>query len=74
MLRPMIPLTRGVAVLDIHTQLACLETDAPSCRDAAIGTAVHSLSVTQSLQRGWTVRFGVLVQAHCGGKLRQSKQ
>ena len=35
MLRPMIPLTCGVAILDDHTRLTCLETSAPS--NAALG-------------------------------------
>jgi hypothetical protein len=38
----MIPLTLGVAILDGHTRLACLETNAP--RNAAIGTASVDLA------------------------------
>jgi hypothetical protein len=40
MLRPMIPLAIGIAILDEHTRLARLETNASSCHAAAIGTAV----------------------------------
>jgi hypothetical protein len=39
MLRPMIPLTIGVAVLDDFTRCTRLETDAPLLTAAAIGTA-----------------------------------
>jgi len=38
---PMIPSTLGVAILDGHTRLACLETNA-SC-NAALGTADDDL-------------------------------
>ena len=38
MRRPMILLTIGVAVLDLHTRLAHLETNTP--RNAAVGTAL----------------------------------
>jgi hypothetical protein len=38
MFRPMLLLTRGVAILDKHTRLACFETDASV--SAALGTAV----------------------------------
>ena len=40
----MIPLTSGIAVLDTHTRLARLETDAPLL--ATLGAAVDSLIVT----------------------------
>jgi hypothetical protein len=39
----MIFLTRGVAILDLHTRLACLEHDNASPRHAALGTAVAHL-------------------------------
>jgi hypothetical protein len=50
----MIPLTLGVAILDGHTRLACLETDAPII--AALGAAdvdlVHHLLDTICIEEG----------------------
>jgi hypothetical protein len=37
----MILLAIGVAILDEHARLACLETNALACHAAAISTAVH---------------------------------
>ena len=45
MSRPMIQLALGVTILDIHTRLACLETNAPLFL-ATLGAAVDSLIVT----------------------------
>ena len=43
MLRPMLLLAIDVAILDAHTGLTCLETNAP--RNATIGTAEDIISI-----------------------------
>jgi hypothetical protein len=39
----MLPLTYGIAILDEHTRLACLETHVTPLLLAALGTAVNGL-------------------------------
>ncbi len=59
MLRPMLVLTFGVAILDRHTRLAHLEADAPLV--ATFGTAcvdlVHPPNAAESEEVAWIERI-----------------
>jgi hypothetical protein len=68
MLRPMIPLAFGIAILDEHTRFTCLETNTPSCHTAAIGTA--DVDLVHELLKWRIILHGPLTQKRigaCGG-------
>lgn len=53
-LRPMIPLTRGVAILDVHARLAHLETGSPLLAAlGAVGVIIIHALISTRLAYAW---------------------